>query len=378
MNAEAPSRIAVIGGGLAGTSCAFVLAALGAKAVIFERGHSIADGASGNPETLVNPRLSATRTPESDFYAGAFALTARTLARLGGCGFRRHGSLHLATTEDLRKRYPRTVENWGWPRESMAYVDAHRASELAGVSVRHPALWLPDAGSVSTAKLCARYARECEVRLGLSDIALERQGESWSVSGESFDAVILACGMNVRDFAPAAWLPLYPVSGQIARVEASENTRRIRCALCYGGTIAPESEGVHIVGSTFRKGEDDTALRPRDEEKILETLQEALPDLANGFSSLGGWAGVRAVAQDRVPIAGSLPDVESWEAGGAGNLPGLYVTTAHGAHGVVSTLAAAHHLAGMILGLPASLPRPVAALLSPARFLRRERRRKGS
>lgn len=375
MNGRAEKRVAIIGGGLAGTACAFVLRALGAAPVIFEWADTLAWGASGNPEALVNPRLSATRTAESDFYATAFALAARRFARMEGIGFRGHGSLHLATTEALRARYARTAENWGWPRENMEYADAARASEIAGVTVRHPALWLPDAGSVAPDALCAAYASGCETRLMSQNIILEKKENIWSVCGEDFEAVILACGLGVQDFAPAAWLPLHPVRGQLALIEATENTKKIRCALCYGGTIAPHSGGVHVAGATFQKGESDTALRPGDDAEIIEKLQETLPDLSNRFSSLGGRAGVRAVAHDRFPVVGLMPDIESWRAGGEGDLEGLYVSTAHGSHGVITTLAAAHHIVGLILKMPASLPRPVAALLSPTRFLHRARRR---
>lgn len=371
-------RVAIVGGGLAGTACAFILGKLGASCALFDTAETLAWGASGNPEALVNPRLSATRTAESDFYAGAFALAARTLARMGGGIFRQHGSLHLATTPALESRYRRTPAGWGWPEESMRFVDPAKATEIAGVTVRHSALWLPDAGTVDTVSLCARYAGACDVRLGQGAITLERKGGAWRVCGEPFDAVILACGLAVTEFAPAAWLPLHPVRGQLAFIEATENTRKIRCALCYGGTIAPQAGGMHVVGSTFQKGRTDTSVRREDEQDILEKLQRALPDLSNRIEAGRiGWAAVRAVAHDRFPIAGRLPDDSAWEAGREEDIEGLYVSTAHGAHGVVTTLAAAQYVAGDIMGLSPCLPRSVTAILSPHRFLRRQRRKEG-
>ncbi len=368
-------RVAIIGGGLAGTSCAFVLRRLGVEPVLFEWADTLAWGASGNPEAQVNPRLSATRTAESDFYAMAFALAVQQFSRMKGAGFRQHGSLHLAVTEDLRARYVRTVENWGWPSEAMDYVDAARASQIAGVTIRHSALWMPDSGSVAPDALCAVYADGCETRLMSQNISLESKEKAWEVCGEAFDAVILACGLGVQDFAPTAWLPLHPVRGQLSLIEATENTKKIRCALCYGGTIAPHSGGVHVAGATFQKGDRGTDLRPKDDAEIIEKLQSALPDLSNNFLSIGGRAGVRAVAHDRVPLAGRVPDLAQWAAGGRGDLDGLYVSTAHGSHGVITSLAAAHHIAGQILGMPAVFPRPIVELLSPERFLKRARRR---
>lgn len=51
-------RIAIIGGGLAGTSCAYVLKQYGFEPVIYEAGDKLAYGASGNEVGLYNPRFS--------------------------------------------------------------------------------------------------------------------------------------------------------------------------------------------------------------------------------------------------------------------------------------------------------------------------------
>lgn len=71
-------KIAIIGAGLAGTSLAFVLNQYVSDITIYDQNKVIAGDASSNPCGLINPRFSAFRTPESDFYTSAFALAVRT------------------------------------------------------------------------------------------------------------------------------------------------------------------------------------------------------------------------------------------------------------------------------------------------------------
>jgi tRNA 5-methylaminomethyl-2-thiouridine biosynthesis bifunctional protein len=341
---SAPRRVAIIGGGLAGTSCAYILKQYGIEPVIFEAADSLAPGASGNALGLYNPRLSALRGPESDFYTGAFALAVRTLKdKARACG-----SLHLVTDDDRRKKFQSTAAHWSWHPDHMQYVDAARASEIAGIPVPHEALYLPDAGQASPAALCDAYARDCDIRLGAR---MEKP--------EGFDAVILACGIGVRDFAD---LPLHTVRGQITEVKATALSERLACNLCYGGYLGAAAEGRHMTGATFQRWKDNATPEAEDDADNIAKLESAVPALAGQFAPAGNRAALRVSSKDRFPVAGKLAD-------------GLYVSAAHGSHGIVSTLAAAHLIADMMLDGPLSLPADAAALLAPGRFAARERKR---
>lgn len=61
-------KVAVIGGGLAGCAAAYILKKAGAEPVVFESSSTLASGASGNELGMYNPRFSAQRTPQSDFF----------------------------------------------------------------------------------------------------------------------------------------------------------------------------------------------------------------------------------------------------------------------------------------------------------------------
>ncbi len=216
MRAAIPNirRVAIVGGGLAGTAAAFVLKQRGLTPVLFEKGATLASGASGNPEGLYNPRLSAQRTPESDFHTSAWAQGVRTFADMQGqadIGFNPCGSLHLATDPEKEKKLRGALENWGWNSAHMRWLDAAETSRQAGVTLQHPALWLPDAGTVSPAALCRAWAAGIDVRLNTPVAVIDRT---------EFDAVILACGTAVTSFAGLEDFPVHAVRGQMTEIRA--------------------------------------------------------------------------------------------------------------------------------------------------------------
>ncbi|HBR68253.1 MAG TPA: hypothetical protein DEA55_02635 [Rhodospirillaceae bacterium] len=336
-------RVVIIGGGLAGTACAYVLKQAGAEPVIYEAGAELAPGASGNPVGLYNPRLSAFRTPESDFYAGAFALALRVFEGLNDIDWNPCGALHLMTDEKRQKRFEQAAQSWGWPPENMRLLNAGEASEVAGIEIKYDALYLPQSGTVSPKKLCERYAQGVEVHLNkkIDDIAELKA-----------DAVIVAGGMGVKDFFD---LPLKAVRGQITQAKPTEISKRLKCCLCYGGYVTPVSGNVHTVGATFQRWLDHSDVMPQDDADNIKALAAVVPELAQGMEVTGGRAALRTTAPDHFPVVGKLKD-------------NVYVSTAHGSHGILSALAAAHLLADMILGRPLSLPGDVVGRLSPGRF----------
>lgn len=370
-------KVAIVGGGLAGTSCAYVLKAAGLDVSLYEAGDALAPGASGNDVGLYNPRLSAHRTPESDFYVSAFAQAIRTFSHLchsdrpegveesglvdgkaRSLGFARDdknlidwnpcGALHLIVDEKKQKRFPQTHEQWGWPEDRMRLLGSVEASEVAGVEVKHDALYLPDSGCVSPRKLCERYAEGVDVHLSAG---IETLGDI------DADIVILACGYGALGFKEAAELPLQRVRGQITIVKATDTSRKVKTNLCYGGYFSPALNGSHALGATFQRWLTHEEEMEEDNESNLEGLQEIAPQLAEGLEVTGQRAALRTTTKDHFPVVGRMPGHDN-----------LYISAGHGSHGIISSIAGAHLLADMILGRPLSQSIATTACLNPARF----------
>ena len=339
-------RVAIIGGGLAGTACAFMLVRAGFKPVIYEAGASLAPGASGNALGLYNPRFTAEFGAEAQYYSGAFRLALEVFKDIPDIDWNPCGSLHLVTDAKRETRYRQMVESWDWKPEGMRIVDAAKASDLAGVEVRHDALWLAEAGYVSPQKLCVAYARDIEVHL---NTAIK------SIDDVDADIVILANGMGVKNFEAAADLPLNAVRGQLTFAKANAATQKLKCNLCYGGYFSPAVNGVHALGSTFQRWLDHSQIIEEDDQDNIEKLAAVALALAKDIEISGHCAAIRTASKDHFPVVGALGER-------------LYVSTAHGSHGIISSLMAAQFLTEMIAGKPSTLPHGCIQRLLPARF----------
>ena len=356
-------KIAIIGGGLAGTACAYLLKQNGYQPVIFEAGDGLASGASGNPVGLYNPRFYAIKLPEAEFYERAYQAVSKLFAEIGSeIDHSPHGSLHLAATPEKQKRFAKMKESWGWEDAEMQILSNDQASKVAGIDLKYGGMFLSASGTVAPDKLCEYYARSCETRLKKDVKLLIRNNDSWSLSDENFDHVILACGANVARFSQTDWLPIYSVRGQIAQFEQSVTSQKLRCNINYGGYITPSLGGVHTCGSTFQKWLQHTDILEQDTQDILDKMHEYIPYLSDVEAVMSARASLRTASKDRLPIIGAVPCKS-----GDINIKNLYVSTAHGSHGIVTSYLAACMIMREIEGTNAC---HLAKHVSASRFLK--------
>jgi tRNA 5-methylaminomethyl-2-thiouridine biosynthesis bifunctional protein len=151
------------------------------------------------------------------------------------------------------------------------------------------------------------------------------------------DVIILANGMGVKNFEETKSFHLKAVRGQVTYIKANEKSKNIKCNLCYGGYMAPALNGGHLLGSTFQRWLDHSQIIPEDDADNLKKLAEAVPGLG-AFEITGNRAAVRTTTDEHFPIFGPVQ-----------GSPGLYVSTAHGSHGIVTSIAAARAIADDIL-----------------------------
>jgi tRNA 5-methylaminomethyl-2-thiouridine biosynthesis bifunctional protein len=115
-----------------------------------------------------------------------------------------------------------------------------------------------------------------------------------------------------------------------------------------------------LTGSTYGRGDTDTAPRAEDQAANLERLRRLLPALAARLapSFAGGevqaWTGTRCASSDRRPLVGEIE-------------PGLWLSTAMGSRGLSFTVLCAELLAAQLHGEPLPLPRKLADALAAGR-----------
>ncbi|MEC7440610.1 MAG: tRNA (5-methylaminomethyl-2-thiouridine)(34)-methyltransferase MnmD, partial [Pseudomonadota bacterium] len=107
-----PSRIAVIGGGIAGAAAAAGLRRRGAEVVLLEAGTGIGEGASGNRMALQSPRLTIDHNAMSRLSAACLSFAAR-LSDLSGATMAK-GVLALDAPERMAARH-HVFRGQAWP-----------------------------------------------------------------------------------------------------------------------------------------------------------------------------------------------------------------------------------------------------------------------
>ncbi|MDQ2860958.1 MAG: FAD-dependent oxidoreductase, partial [Pseudomonadota bacterium] len=132
--------------------------------------------------------------------------------------------------------------------------------------------------------------------------------------------------------------------------------------------VVPTREGV-LFGATHDRGDESLRARLIDHQRNLKALARGLPELAARLAGvrLEARTGVRAATSDYLPLAGAVPGAES----------GLFVLSGLGSRGFTLAPLLGEHLSALALGAPSPLPGDLAALVDPARFARRARRRLG-
>ncbi len=325
--------VAIVGSGLAGCALAYIAQVYGIKATIYEAKNTLAAAASGGKTGMINPKLTAKPTPQSDYYTSAYANALRVMQQLQemyDIDFQQCGSLHLCTDEDKDRRFKGYCDNLGWHNDHIKREEHH--------------LFYPDAACVSPVKLCHAMAEHADIRMNarIENIGLLKE-----------DYIILANGYAVNDFLDTT-LPVHSVRGQVSWIKPQGGLKR---NICFGGYMTPQNEeGFHVLGASFQPWETNIDVTKEDHIDNLDRYNTATNNALSYNDVVGGWAALRSSSKDRFPIVGHLNQ-------------NIYCSVAHGSHGIISSLMAAEIIMAQIMGGPAPASESVLRALSPERFL---------
>jgi len=386
---RAPGRIAVIGAGVAGVSCAKALARHGGDVTLIDNCDALSPGASWTPSGLVLPRPSAAAEAPARFYAQAHRFAVTTYRGLDV--YSDDGALHLPPKPDQVSRLEKSTLTGLFDPSRVALLSPSEASERAGTRVAAPALFFADGGDLDNPAYLSRAARGFAWRNKANVSAIARKGDAWHIFDEArqlimeADTVIVACAMAAARLLPAAQFPLHARHGQITHLRGAT----LPLPVAYGGYAAPAGPGLWI-GATHTHAESEAtpAFDPEADQSNLAALAEVMPDLATALEIKGNWFGVRATTPDQLPIAGPVVDAvpfaktfarlahgDARQLPPAEYLPGLYAVTGLGSRGFASAPLLGELLASQILGTPSPVERDVRHMLHPARFTARDVRR---
>ncbi|MBR9797833.1 MAG: bifunctional tRNA (5-methylaminomethyl-2-thiouridine)(34)-methyltransferase MnmD/FAD-dependent 5-carboxymethylaminomethyl-2-thiouridine(34) oxidoreductase MnmC [Gammaproteobacteria bacterium] len=418
------SHVAVLGAGIAGTSCAEALARRGVQVTLIDA-EAPGARASGNRQGALYVKLAAETNPASRFQLAALQYSRRWLASLDPeqTLWSASGVLQLATSERERKRQQRFLDNHPLPEALLKPVSASEASRIAGSEIAFDGLFYPVAGWVRPSALCQHLAATPGIRFlqarieAIQSLEAEESGATgngaprWQLQtsdGTSMevDQLIVAQGEQTHLPEPLAHLPLQPIRGQVSEITVAAEHAALLPALdsvvCAGGYVSPyqrHADGSVTLsfGATFAPRDEDEAVREADHAANVAELRSALPAFVAAWEQARGvrledddWQGRvawRAASPDKSPLAGPAPDAAQWredyaamafdakkrvpQSSGA-HLPGLWLSTAHGSRGFTTAPLCAELIASRLCGEPLPLERELAEHLHPGRRLIRD------
>ncbi len=382
----------VIGGGISGCSTAWALAKRGWKVKVLEKQPTLASEASGNTQGVLYAKLATNLNPHSQFYLAGYLYSLNLLnAQLDREHWDDCGVLQLALNDKELKRQQSFLKNNDLS-DIIIEVNRQQASELAGVNIEYPGLFFKKGSWVYPKHWCEALIKHENIEV-LYDTHIkqltQKSENSWQATnqhGQTFKAkvAVVCSALQSLEFDMLDFLPLQGIPGQISTVEAKSLT--LNTILCGTNYVTPTLNGELNFGASFRVKSDDTSVLQSDHSKNLSNLHKSFPGVAqqlSGKEQLKGRTSVRCTTQDYTPIAGPVCDAvlfnEEFKAlkkskkwrfyNPAPFLTGLYVNLGHGSRGLTSAPICAELVAAQINNEPWPMPKKLAQIVSPNRFL---------
>jgi tRNA 5-methylaminomethyl-2-thiouridine biosynthesis bifunctional protein len=345
---------AVVGAGLAGAAVCERLCARGWDVTLYERHAAPAQEASGNHAGTFHPIV----TPDDSLFArltrAAFFASLRRFSSLQNLRWDPCGVLQLARDEKEEASQRKALAGLGLPPEYAQYAAREEASAHAGVPLPASGIWFPSGGWIQPRSLVEAQLAACGDRL-------ERRFSFTLEALPEGETVILANSFDAVKLHPMPHLRLRRVRGQLTHVP-EDALEPPHVVVLRGGMVLPAVDGICVVGASYDIDDEDASVRSESHEGNLLRLQAITGSYVKS-ESLQGRVAFRAVAPDRVPVAGKLGE-------------GVYGAFAYGSRGLIWAGLAAELIAADLEGEPLPLEGKLVDAMDPGRFARRAKLRR--
>jgi D-arginine dehydrogenase len=361
-----PTRIAIVGGGIAGLAAAHHLAQdATASVTLFEREPLVATHSSARNAAIY---VGISGGAWGDLSRRSRELLDQMLGRARW--LRTNGFMWVAPDEAMLREEAALARAAGALHVALDRRQVEERVPVLAGGFAEAGLLLPEAGVLDIHLITSHLAERAQaagVLLALGqEVARVRTGGGRArgielASGEVIDAdaVVLAPGAWAASLGAScgAALPLQPLRRHLAQLDPADPVGEHEPTVWALGVevyFRPESGGV--LASPCDEMPWPPSLPPTDAD-ALDTLADRLAKLAPalGLAALRrAWACLRTFAADRLPVIGPDPRVE-----------GLYWLAALGGSGMSVGLGAGELLAALVAGRD----HPLAAAVDPGRLL---------
>lgn len=334
--------VAIIGGGINGSSIAYQLSKLGKKVVILEKGTLACEASSAAAGMLA---AQAEIEHDGPFFQlalksqGMFPSISNELLEYTGIDieFVNKGMLKIAETEELASALKSQIlfqQNWD---SGIQWLDATQVREMepALTPTVAGAMFLPNDGHVQPAKLSLAFAKAAEhfgTEIRGNTKVLSFIYENGVVKGVYTSAGAVYCEQVV--VANGAWaadlmkntginMTVYPVKGECFSVKPNKpivHRSIFSDKRCY---FVPKRNGEIYIGATVVENTFDKQVTAGGISTLIEQAVKLIPQLKDAPLERV-WAGLRPQTDDGIPYIDEHPDIK-----------GLFVAAGHYRNGIL-------------------------------------------
>ena len=342
-----PQRIAIVGAGLAGTSCAQALCAAGHTVHLFEASGQIAHEASGNWAGAMHPHVTAANSTLSQLSTQGCTRSLQVLANLTEQGWLQKnqdwgnpGHVQIIAPHKAAKAQAALVKGQ-WP------TDIARWSQTGEhIQSPWPGYFFPQGAWVKPKRWAQANVQACGQQLHLH-LNHPINNQALQALQNQFDWVVLASAQHSLALLGLPWQALHGVAGlvkgQVTRVQLAkwENGQLARLPYVLSGqtyAICPPQADWMLIGATYEHpevgAESGQAQATQDAQGLANGLLNPLnttpiphaaanaENLQRFKDCLPGWplgpvldarAAWRFVWHDKLPLVGAV-DTQAWAA----------------------------------------------------------------
>lgn len=352
------ARVTVVGGGVIGLSCAWLLAEAGSDVTLVDP--EPASGASWVAGGMLAPVTEAWPGEERLLELGCAALRRwpRFASRLAAAcgldpGLRTEGTVVAAVDAADRSELDGLaahLRGLGREVDALSGRELRRLEPSLGPNVR-AGLSVPGDLSVDNrALLLALRAAGDRVKHVAAEARAVRPGAVELADGSTVtaDVVVLAAGAWSAALHPALRDRVRPVKGEIVRLRTRPSAmpppaRTVRALVCGRPVyLVPRGDDRLVLGATQYEAGFDTDVTVAGVRDLLLDAERVLPGIAE-YAIEEVSAGLRPASADNLPVIGELE-------------PGVVAATGHGRNGILLAPITADAVVALVRGEPSPIP----------------------
>jgi len=357
-------KIAIIGAGIAGLSCAWAFAQRGHQITIFDQLAPLT-GASGNPLALLNPKLCPIEQSSEHLMTLAWQHALNHYSNFTAFRPIKVNQLAQKNAEellDLAKQYPEGLLN------------AQTEAEL-DILTAFKSLQLTQAGAIYPHQLKDQILKHALITFQQAEIdhILKRDDQLLVILDSeknplgAFDQVIVCCARQSQQFFDS-FPVLKAIRGQVSWLNNQNHILDQQHAYSYGGYCMQLDDQHFILGASFYPNRDDSEVLLEDHVHNYDLIHSVFPQYAQSLVHVNEWHGrasVRAQTLDYFPLLGKVETHKE-----------IYTFSGLGSKGFLFAPLCSEVLAALVLNEACPVPQSLLQKLELKRFQKKAKIKK--